>query len=167
MFKFNQTAGKQRTIPANTNGMAMQKAPAYGTLKNNIPADQPKNPQTAATDPEIERMIDEIEAQRIEFSKKYPDFDMRAEMENPQFANYVWGNGLSIEDAFFLTHKEEIIEEQVNAAVTEILSRRDRISENGAAKNRPAIAKKNPKDLSDKEVDAIIERAKNGEKITF
>ena len=167
MFKFNQTAGKQHTLPATTNGMTMQKAPGYGASKNNTSANQPQKPQNTPIDPEIERMIDEIEAQRIEFSKKYPDFDMRAEMENPQFSNYVWANGLSVEDAFFLTHKEEIIEEQVNTAVAEMLSRRDRIAENGAAKNRPAIAKKNPKDLSDKEIDAIIERAKNGEKITF
>ena len=32
---------------------------------------------------------------------------MRREMQNPKFCNYVWGNGLSIEDAYYLCHREE------------------------------------------------------------
>ena len=45
--------------------------------------------------------------------------------------------------------------------------RRDRIQENGTGKNSPASVKKNPKDMSDKEIDEIIERVRNGEKISF
>ncbi|MBE5039889.1 hypothetical protein [Ructibacterium gallinarum] len=115
----------------------------------------------------IDQRIDEIEAQRQAFARQNPNFDMRAEMENPAFVNYVWGNGLSIEDAYFLVHREELLEQAGMEAVQEMLERRNRISENGAAKNRPAIARKNPKDLSDKEVDDIIERARRGEKISF
>ena len=115
----------------------------------------------------IDQRIDEIEAQRQAFARQNPNFDMRTEMENPAFVNYVWGNGLSVEDAYFLVHREELLEQAGLEAVQEMLERRNRISENGAAKNRPAIARKNPKDLSDKEVDDIIERARRGEKISF
>jgi hypothetical protein len=122
-----------------------------------------QNPETAAMD----KRNAEIEAQRQAFAAKNPDFDMQAEMKNPAFINYIWGNGLSIEDAYFLVHREEILESARNEATNALLQRQTRVLENGAAKNRPAIAKKNPSNLSDKEIDAIIERAKNGETITF
>ena len=122
-----------------------------------------QNPETAAMD----KRNAEIEAQRQAFAAKNPDFDMQAEMKNPAFINYIWGNGLSIEDAYFLIHREEILESARNEATNALLARQTRVLENGAAKNRPAIAKKNPSNLSDKEIDAIIERANNGETITF
>ena len=52
-------------------------------------------------------------------------------------------------------------------ALEEMNANRERIVENGAAKNRPARANKSPKDLSDDEVDEIIERVRKGEKVTF
>lgn len=122
-----------------------------------------QSPETAA----IDKRNAEIEAQRQAFAAKNPDFDMQSEMKNPAFINYIWGNGLSIEDAYFLIHREEILENARNEATKALLTRQSRVPENGAAKNRPAIAKKNPSNLSDKEIDAIIERAKNGETITF
>ena len=115
----------------------------------------------------INSIMDDIDAQKVAFEKKNPDFDMKAEIKNPDFVNFVWGKGLSVEDAYFLVHKEEIMEKAKAEAVDAYLERNNRIQENGAGKNRPAVAKKNPKDLSDKEIDAIIERAKKGEKITF
>ena len=122
---------------------------------------------TEETDPYVEQRVAEIEEQRVEFARKNPDFDMKAEMQNPDFIKYVWGKGLTVEEAYFLVHKEDLFEKARQNAAEELSSRRDRILENGAGKNRPAIAKKNPKDLSDKEVDAIIERVRNGEKVTF
>ncbi len=114
-----------------------------------------------------EQKVQEIEAQRIAFAKKNPDFDMKTEMENPAFKNYLWGNGLTVEEAYFLAHREDLLENARRDALSSLAERQGRMVENGAAKNRPAIAKKNPKDLTDKEIDAIIERVRNGEKITF
>ncbi len=114
----------------------------------------------------INSKVQELEKQHLEFMKKNPEFDMKAEMENPVFKNYVLGSGLSIEDAYILTHKEEIL-----GALAKKTAKRtamsDRIAENGAGKNSPASVKKNPKDMSDKEIDAIIERVNRGEKISF
>lgn len=114
----------------------------------------------------INSKVQELEKQHLEFIKKNPEFDIKAEMENPVFKNYVLGAGLSIEDAYILTHKEEIL-----GALEKKTSKRtamsDRIAENGAGKNSPASVKKNPKDMSDKEIDAIIERVNRGEKISF
>ncbi len=109
----------------------------------------------------------EIDSQRREFEKKNPEFNMKAEMENKDFVNYILKNGLSVEDAYFLTHRDEIIKGAAEQAVNRLNIRRDRIAENGAGKNSPASVRKNPKDMSDKEIDSIIERVRNGEKISF
>ena len=129
-----------------------------------------KNQKTAAAgeiDPKMEAMIDEIEKQRLAFSRKNPDFDMKKEMENPDFVRYVWEKGLTIEEAYFLVHREELLEQSARESEQAMAERSKRMVENGAGKNHPAIAKKNPKDLSDKEVDDIIERVRRGEKVSF
>ncbi len=174
MFKFNSNPSRKRTpLPTDPNNKEQtSNAPQRATAPNlaasqGMPEGNQPKPLNQGTNPAVEQRIDEIERQRIAFAKLNPDFDMRAEMENPQFVNYIWGNGLSVEDAFFLVHRDELLEEAANEAVAELQNRQNRISENGAAKIRPAMAKKNPKDLSDKEIDAIIERVRNGEKISF
>jgi len=115
----------------------------------------------------IESRVEEIAQQHRDFLKKKPDFNMEEEMKNPAFKTYVLENGLTLEEAFVLVHAEELITEAVQEALARYEGRRNRIAENGAGKNSPAVVKKNPKDLSDKEIDAIIERARNGEKISF
>ena len=92
---------------------------------------------------------------------------MREEIKNSEFIDYLWDNNLSVEDAFLLVHRDDIMDQVRTEAIKEFNARSNRIPENGAGKNRPAIASKNPKDLSDEEIDDIIERAKNGERITF
>ncbi len=114
---------------------------------------------------EMEQTNARIEEERKVFSQKNPDFDMKAELQNPQFVEYVWGKGLSVEDAYLLCHKEELLEHKTQETIPE--KKQERVMENGAEKSRPAIARKNPKDLSDKEIDAIIDRVKKGETITF
>lgn len=156
MFNFTTTKNNPQTLPADP---ASVKKPDAG---QQTPVQNPQD-----TNALVEKQIQEIEAQRIAFTQKNPGFDMKAEMQNPAFVDYVWGKGLTVEEAYFLVHRQELLEEARKEAMEELLARRDRMVENGAAKNRPAIAKKNPKDLSDKEIDAIIERARNGEKITF
>ncbi len=159
MFNFTSTTkNQQQTQP--TGPASMQKLPEAISQEQAL-----QNPQN--NNALVEKQIQEIEAQRIAFTRQNPDFDMKKEMQNPDFVNYVWGKGLTVEEAYFLVHRQELLEEARVDAMEELAARRDRMVENGAAKNRPAIAKKNPKDLTDKEIDAIIERARNGEKITF
>ena len=166
MFNFNVTGKQQQKLPTEPTGTQSGTTVAAANSNVQQPAGE-KAAVTGGTDAYIERRIDEIEAQRAAFAAKNPDFDMKAEMQNPDFVNYVWGNNLTVEDAYFLVHRDEILEQVRAEAIEEFNARSNRIPENGAAKNRPAIAEKNPKDLTDKEIDAIIERARNGEKITF
>lgn len=176
MFNFtSSTKPRQQKLPTDPTPASPAPAGAPGTPGNtpaSMPAQaaaQPSQPQGMAngSNPYVEQRIEVIEAQRQAFASKNPDFDMKTEMQNPAFVNYVWGNNLSVEDAFFLVHRDELLEQAKAEAMEELVNRRGRIQENGAGKNRPAIAKKNPKDLSDKEIDNIIERARSGEKISF
>ena len=131
-----------------------------GNPANSSAVNGEKNPAVAAR-------LSEIETQRQAMLQENPDFDMKAEMQNQDFINYVWGSNLSVEDAYYLVHREELLEQARLDGMQMALRRSNRVPENGTLKSRPAIAKKSPKDLSDKEVDAIIARAKNGETITF
>ncbi len=114
-----------------------------------------------------QQRLAEVEKQRLAFVRKNPDFNMSAEMQNPAFMQYIIGNGLTVEEAYILVHREELLAKSSPDAEEKQAPVKERMLENGAGKNRPAIARKNPRDLSDKEIDAIIERVRNGEKITF
>lgn len=108
----------------------------------------------------ISRRNEEIDAQVAEFSRKNPNFDIRRELNNPDFCTYVWGNGLSVEDAYYLVHRND---RQANSAVPE-----RRIAENGTARpGGSGMLKKNPSELSDEEIDDIVRRVRKGEKISF
>lgn len=168
MFNLN-SGGRTRQKFLQESGGAQVKGAAvpYGSIPQETQTVQENTPQLGGADAYAERRIEEIDAQRMAFAAKNPDFDMKTEMQNPAFVNYVWGNNLSVEDAYLLVHMEEIVDSARAEAIEEFRNAQNRIPENGASKNRPAMTSKNPKDLTDKEIDAIIERARNGEKITF
>lgn len=115
----------------------------------------------------ISRRNAEIDAQVQEFTRKNPMFDMRREIQNPQFCNYVWGNGLSIEDAYCLVHRNDSANgSNMNFNQNRMIEKR--IPENGTGRSGGSgMIKKNPKDLSDEEIDEIVQRVRNGEKISF
>ncbi len=130
---------------------------------NPQPAQQPQIPQNNIEDYITQRNT-EIDRQVEEFTRKNPNFDMRREIQNPQFCNYVWGNGLSVEDAYFLVHRNDT--ESMNYSPNRMPEKR--ISENGTGRGvGGGMVKKNPNDLSDDEVDDIVKRVRNGEKISF
>ncbi len=159
MFNFNTT--KRNAEPSLQTATGENRAAAYGGTGN---AEQNL---TVPNEAQINSDIEKIEAQRRELERKIPGFDMKAELENPAFVTYVFKNGISVEDAYSLIHRDEIIAAEVQAVMQRLSERRGRIAENGAGKNSPAAVKKNPKDMSDKEIDSIIERVQNGEKISF
>lgn len=142
-------------------GVQPQSMPQAGVpAQAGIPAQAvqgaPQNPQLEAY---INKRAAEIDAQVRDFSRKNPDFDIRRELRNPKFCNYLWGNGLSVEDAYYLAHRED------ERRPTEP---ERRISENGTSRpGGSGMVKKNPEDMSDEEVDDIIRRVRKGEKISF
>lgn len=172
MFNFNtnkRNAEPSMNTAMRTNGSGNMSNRQGGQAANinAVPQNVMQNGMDSEQQAFIRARAEELENQRRDFMRKRPDFDLETEMQNPEFAKYVLAMGLSIEDAFYLVHKDEIIQEEIQAALNRLAARRERISENGAGKNSPAVVKKNPKDMSDKEIDAIIERVRNGEKISF
>ena len=113
MFNFNTTK-KQNEPNLNTAAVGAQKREAAPV--NTMPGREGGQMQNGY----INSQIEQIEAQRREFMKKNPDFDMKSEMQNPQFVEYVWKNKLSVEDAYFLVHREELIEKAVAEALRRI-----------------------------------------------
>lgn len=119
----------------------------------------------------------EVDAQATEFARKNPAFDMITEVQNPEFVKYVWGHNLSVEDAYILAHKDELIGGgMMNAQQSNFhqggmpqnaQTAPRRIIENGADKSSAASLRKNPNDLSDDELKEILKRVERGEKISF
>lgn len=162
MFNFN--TNKQQVLPTQTTSTKVM--PNGNPQAANGAADA----MQAAPDNQdalINNKVANLEAQRRQLMLKQPDFDIEAELENDSFATYIFANGISLEDAYFLVHRDEIIDNAVKDALSRISLRRNRIVENGVGKSSPVSVKKNPKDMSDKEIDSIVERVKNGEKISF
>ena len=148
-------------------GMAPGMMPGAAPAQYGMP--MPAQGMRGAADPRLEAYIAkrtaEIDAQVREFSKKNPDFDIRRELQDPKFCNYLWGNGLSVEDAYYLAHRGE---EQAENNRVKPEEPEKRISENGTSKpGGSGMVKKNPEDMSDEEVDDIIRRVRRGEKISF
>lgn len=174
MFNFNTTKRRSEADMLPTDGEM-----SNGGLKNmnqaaNVQGGQEPYSMADSTgrangipNADVNARIEELNAQCREFMQKNPDFDMKTELQNPKFVEYVFKNGISVEDAYILVHLDEIIKNAVSSSMNRAAVRRNRIFENGTGKNSPAVVKKNPKDMSDKEIDAIIERVRNGEKISF
>lgn len=155
MFNLNNAAKQKRLTAEDTTA-----------AKPQTEASTPQNGEEASAKA-AQRKMAEIYAQAEAYAKENPDFDIKAESKNEDFVSYICRNGLSVEDAYFLVHREELLEKARTEAIEEHSARAGRIRENGTSKNRPAIVSKNPNDLTDKEIDDIIRRARNGERITF
>ena len=104
----------------------------------------------------------------------YGDFDMQAELQNPRF-RHLLRSGISVPDAYLVTHREEILinavraglrrgEENVNRRVEE---NRRRPRENGLDPGAAFITRPNPAKMTKADRLSIARRAQKGEKIIF
>lgn len=158
MNQNHQTGGGQMAIPGGEPQPRMEQANQQMGMEGNEQELQAY----------IDQRTNEIDNQVKEFSQKNPNFDMGKEMQNPQFCTYIWGNGLSVEDAYYLAHKNEADNSNQKNSNYYQSSNQRRISENGTGRQAGnGMVKKNPKDLSDDEVDDIVKRVRDGEKISF
>lgn len=128
--------------------------------------DEPQNLQsvsikdanaTSMTKEEADKRVREVRRQAEEYARKNPNFDMNEEIKNRDFCYLIFKAGVSVEDAYFLIHKEEIMRNRENS----------RISENGVYKNSGISTRLNPEKFSDDDVEKILERIQNGEQIKF
>ncbi|MEG1442260.1 MAG: hypothetical protein RSC29_06315 [Oscillospiraceae bacterium] len=114
-----------------------------------------------------DKRIQEISIELEDFKRRNPNSDIEAALKSPEFTDYVIFKGLSVEDAYLLTHKEEVYQKAQGDVINNLNSRKNRIVENGVGKSNAAMTNTNPKDLTDDEIDEINKRVARGEKIRF
>lgn len=79
--------------------------------------DRAAREQAEEQDQRIRSTFDRLQSEVAEMQKKYPGFDFRTEMQNPQFVFMLQpGSGLSLEQAYVAIHRNEIIEAERKAA---------------------------------------------------
>ena len=104
----------------------------------------------------------------------YPSFDLRAEMQNPQFVNLLRSN-IDVRTAYEVIHKDEIIPAamQFTAKAVEqkltnkIIANGARPSENGNSSQGASVTKSDVSQLTKADRAEIARRVARGEKISF
>ena len=112
--------------------------------------------------------------QAEEAKKVYPNFDLRAEMNNQRFVDLLRSN-IDVRTAYEVLHKDEIIPaamqftaKKVEQQLTnKIIANGARPTENGMSSQGAAVVKSDVSQLSKADRAEIIRRVQRGEKIVF
>ena len=104
----------------------------------------------------------------------YPTLNFDAEIQNPQFAQLL-GAGVDVRTAYEVTHRDEIIPAAMQFAqksatekiAASVAAGQARPSEGGMQNTPSAQLKTDVSKLTMKEIDAYIEEARRGKRITF
>ena len=115
-----------------------------------------------------------LEQQAEAMKKVFPNFDLRTELQNPNFARMTSPNvGISVEDAYYAVHRKELqtAAMQVTAQKTAqkisnaIQAGSRRPSENGTSGQAPSVTTFDYRNMSPEERKAFKDRIRSGEKI--
>ena len=121
-----------------------------------------------------QRQYDQWVAEAEQLKEALPNFDLALESQNPEFIDYLT-KGVPLDKAFMLTHLDEfmngnnnaVASEAKNSVVSQIRMRNERPAEASVKNSRAVIRKSNVNELTNEDIDAIIERVRRGEKISF
>lgn len=120
-------------------------------------------------------MYAQWDAEADELRESMPNFDLGAEIQNnDSFANLI-DNGVSVKDAFFATHANEILAGLSNESsadakrdvVNNIKTRAARPPENGMRHNPATTRKLDPSQFTDDDLDRILNDVQNGKPFTL
>ena len=163
----DEAAEKGMSIPALKQLKAMQRERDTLRQQADLSMQERQNRQ------HIEGLVRQADALR----QKLPGFDMRKEMQDPNFVRLTSpGVGLSVEDAYYLLHREELQQNAVRSAAQQtrqeiantMRANRARPSENGVrASSAVEDIRSDPRKLSRADHREIKRRVLNGEKIAF
>jgi hypothetical protein len=119
-----------------------------------------------------------VYAQWMEQAEKtkavYPTFDLKTEMQNPQFTNLLRSN-VDVRTAYEVLHKDDIIPGAMQFAAKQveqklankIIANGARPAENGNNSQSATVVKSDVSQLSKADRQEIIRRVQRGEKIRF
>ncbi|MBR2474835.1 MAG: hypothetical protein IKB51_07415 [Clostridia bacterium] len=104
----------------------------------------------------------------------YPNLDLRAEIQNPEFAKLLMA-GIDVGSAYLVIHKDDVIPaamqytaKQVQQKVTNnVIANGARVSENGLSPAGAAVVKSDVSKLTSDDIREIQRRVARGEKISF
>ena len=111
-----------------------------------------------------------------EMKKTFPDFDLKAEMENETFRRLVAPNsGLDVRAAYYAVHHAELepqamaygIQRAQQAMSQTLQANRARPVEGAMKKGQPANVAIDPRSMTREERQKLLERARRGERIEF
>ncbi len=118
----------------------------------------------------VKNQYDRWNEEATEMSDRYPGFDLRAELKNPEFRTGL-KSGLPMASLYRGLHFDELSKGEtdaaVKAAVANIRSGNGRVRETGSENSASVKTKKSVEDLTGEEIDEILERVRRGEKISF
>ena len=156
-------------------GMTVEAYKSYKTLEaeaNEARQQREQNEQNAFIQQHLMRLAQQGE----KLKEIYPNFDLRTELNNPQFRRMTSpGGGLTVEQAYVALHMNEILPQAVQTGVQRAQSQisaslqanAKRPSE-GAMRNNTAVQTHvNIKSMSRQDRQKMIERARRGERIVF
>lgn len=126
--------------------------------------------QQRAEQERLNRHFQSLNEQAQEMKTKIPSFDLQTEMQNEQFKKLVapfeyGGSNLSVENAFHLIHKNEIMQATVNNAIEQaslatanaMTKNKSRPTENGLSGTAVTIVKDDPSKLTREDFSRIRE----------
>lgn len=107
--------------------------------------------------------------------KAYPDFDLQAELQNPQFAELLQNTNITVRGAYEAVHHSEMMEAAVkrtsartkDSVAKAIIAGAKRPAENGLMRSPAASGVTSVANMTTKERHELIARAARGEKIRF
>lgn len=111
--------------------------------------------------------------QSAQLKSKYPDFDLEAELQNPEFVRLVRDSKVPVEHAYRVIHFDELqnqvatnVARETEKKVTDsVRARGTRPLENGTTSQSAFIVKDDPSKWDDADMDEVIRRVQRGEKI--
>ncbi len=121
-----------------------------------------------------QRQIERWAGEAVAMAEQYPDFDLTAELENPEFVSSL-EHGVPMELAYKLLHMDEIVQtaaqkaadEREQAVLESIRARGARPPENGASAQNGVATGTDVSKLTREERAEIARRANRGETITL
>lgn len=113
-------------------------------------------------------------AQAEEAKQFFPNLDFDVEMQNPDFRNLLQAH-IDVKTAYQVIHQDDIMSEAMRYAgktvekklTDNIIANGARPNENGISSQSASVVKSDVSQLNDADMDEIIRRVRNGEKISF
>ena len=122
----------------------------------------------------IQQHFAKLEQQAEEMKKVFPNFDLRTELQNPNFVRMTSPNvGISVEDAYYACHRKELQTAAMQVAAqktaqkisNDIQAGNRRPSENGTSGQAPSVTTFDYRGMSPEQRKAFKDRIRSGEKI--